>query len=89
MHDHRIAPAAVLGSREFEHQRYLLLELVTQPPGRRDEFAYFARVLRIPSEAVESAADVLVALGLAVRAGRRLSPTPSARAVDWFWPLGR
>jgi hypothetical protein len=91
MQDHRSDrwPARVAhpGTPEFEHQRRLLLELAVEPPVDGDRPADLARTLGLAPEALDAAADALVAAGLALRRGGRLFPSPVTMALDALWPI--
>jgi hypothetical protein len=75
------------GTPEFEHQRRLLLELVAAPPAEGDSPVDLADVLGFPVEAIEAAADALIAAGLAERHVGRLFPSPATLAIDALWPV--
>jgi hypothetical protein len=73
---------------EHHHQRRLLLELAVAPPADGDDPADLAHALEFPRAAVEAAADVLVAAGLAERRGGRLFASPATLALEALWPIG-
>jgi hypothetical protein len=75
------------GTPEFEHQRRLLLELAVEPPVEGDRPADLARSLEFDPEAIDAAADVLIAAGLALRRGGRLFPSVPTLALDALWPI--
>jgi len=75
------------GTPEYEHQRRLLLELVAAPPAEGDGPSDLADALGFPVEAIEAAADALIAAGLAERHLGRLFPSATTLAIDALWPL--
>jgi len=75
------------GTPEFEHQRRLLLELAAAPPAEGERPADLADALGFPVEAIESAADALIAAGLAERHVGRLFPSAATEALDALWPV--
>ena len=91
MQDHRSDrwPAFVAhpGTPQFEHQRRLLLELAVEPPVDGDRPADLALTLGFGPEAIEAAADALIAAGLALRRGGRLFPSAATVAFDALWPI--
>jgi hypothetical protein len=91
MHDQRSDPwpafIARPGTPAYEHQRRLVLELAAAPPGHGDRPAELARVLDLPLESIEAAADALVAAGLAQRRGGRLLRSDATAALDALWPV--
>jgi hypothetical protein len=91
MQDHRNDPwpAAVAraGTRAYEHQRRLVLELAVEPPDGGERPADLARTLGFSLPALEAAADALIAAGLAERRCGRLFPSHATRALEALWPL--
>lgn len=90
MHHHRNDwPAGVArpGTQAHENQRRLVLELAVEPPPDGDRPADLARALELSTEALEAAADALIAAGLAERRDGRLFPSAATRALDVLWPL--
>lgn len=90
MHHHRNdRPAAVArpGTQAHENQRRLVLELTVEPPPDGDRPADLARALELSTDALEAAAEVLIAAGLAERRGGRLFASAATRALDVLWPL--
>jgi hypothetical protein len=75
------------GSLEHRVQRWVLLELVTQPPPEGDEIAKLSWGLRELKADVEAAVDALVAAGLAARERDRVRPTAAALRFDALWPV--
>jgi hypothetical protein len=73
MQDHPNPGAAVgavsPGSLEHRVQRWVLLELVTQPPPEGDDISKMAFGLKELRPDVEAAVDALVAAGLAAQEG--------------------
>lgn len=72
---------------EYEHQRRLLLELAAAPPAEGDRPSDLAGALGFPLEAIEAAADALIAAGLAQRRLGRLFPSAATVGIDALWPL--
>lgn len=91
MQDHRTDPwpagVARPGTRDYEHQRRLVLELAVEPPGDGHDPGDLARTLGLSSRALEAAADALIAAGLAERRDGRLFPSAATRALEALWPL--
>jgi hypothetical protein len=75
------------GTPEYEHQRRLLLELAAAPPAEGDRPSDLADVLGFPVQAIEAAADALIAAGLAQRHVGRLFPSEATMALDALWPV--
>jgi hypothetical protein len=90
MQDHPIlgapAGAPLPGSVEFEVQRWVLLELVTNPPPHGDDVPRLAAALQECERHVEAAVDALVDVGLATCNGRTIHATPAAMRFDALWP---
>lgn len=90
MQIHRTAwPAALArpGSRRYEDQRRLILELVVDPPRRGDDPRALAAALRRPPAAIEDAAAALARAGLAERHAGRVRASAAALAFEALWPI--
>jgi hypothetical protein len=74
--------AAPPGTRPYEVQRLVLLEIASFPPPEGDELAVMAHRLREPRAEVEAAVDALVSVGLAQRDGQTVRATPPALRFD-------
>jgi sugar lactone lactonase YvrE len=91
MHDHRSDAwrdaIAAPGTRMFEDQRLLLLELVVDPPAGGDRIVDLAVALGRPRASVRAAANGLVTAGLAELARGTLRASAAARAFEALWPV--
>ena len=89
MHEHRSDwPAAIAapGTRRYEDQRRLLLELVVDPPPAGEPIAVLAASLGRSRAAVSVAGRALERAGLAERGQAGLRASPAARAFEALWP---
>jgi hypothetical protein len=75
-------------SADHEAQRWVLLELVTDPPAGGDDINRLADVLRERPDRIAAAVDALVAVGLATRDGHSVRATAAALRFDALWPAG-
>ena len=82
MHAHRIEGAPTPGSRAYEVQRALLLELVIDPPPVGERVADLALRLGHPAPDILLAAAELAAVGLATRTSDLLTATAAARRFE-------
>jgi hypothetical protein len=92
MHAHRSAgsPAGVArpGTRAFEHQRRLALELAVDPPPAGESPEALAGALGLSVAELLTAAAGLALAGLAERVDGRLRAAPALQAIELLWPLG-
>jgi len=89
MQDHRTgwpAHVAAPGTRQYEDQRALLLELVVDPPPGGEAIAALARRLGRPRAAIGTAAAALARSGLLARGPGGVRATAAARAFEALWP---
>jgi hypothetical protein len=91
MHPHRTVPwpdpIAAPGSRRFDDQRLLLLELVVDPPADGEPLDLLATRLGRTRAAIVAASKVLERAGLAERAGGGLRASACALAFEALWPV--
>ena len=77
---------ALPGTRPFEDQRRLLLELVVDPPPHGDRVEELATALGSSAAAVGKAAAALAGAGLAERHGDRVRASLAALAFEALLP---
>jgi hypothetical protein len=88
MHDQGNAGPPAPGTRAYEVQRIVMLELALAPPlPHTDEIAGLAAKLEEPRADVEAALEALAAVGLAARDERYAWATPAARYCEALFRL--
>jgi hypothetical protein len=92
MHEHRSAgwPQAIArpGTRKYDDQRRLLLELVVDPPADGEPVGLLAAQLDRSRAAITVAARALERAGLAEQGPAGWRASPVARAFEALWPTG-
>jgi hypothetical protein len=91
MHPHRTVPwpepIAAPGSRRFDDQRLLLLELVVDPPADGEPIDLLAARLGRSRAAIVAAGKVLQRAGLAEIGAGGLRASAPAWAFEALWPV--
>jgi hypothetical protein len=89
MHDQRTGgpPPPAPGSRAYEVQRKVLLELVLAPPAFTDDIAEMSARIGEPQHEVDAALAALAAVGLTARDGRLAWATDAARYSEALFPM--